>query len=126
MEMMVRMKNGDYDAALINFPFEARAADFDRVFQSTSIGSGFNLMAYSNREVDRLITLAYDVQERERLEPMFQRLQLLIAQDQPCTFLFFKWLWYAAVDTRFQNIRRAFGGLNPFTEWYVPEADQRY
>ena len=125
-EMLERMHVGKYDAALMSFPFEAEASYFDRIFHSSSIQSGLNVMAYSNREVDRLITLAYDVRERDRLEPMFQRLQLLIAQDQPCTFLFFKWLWYAAVDTRFQNIRRAVGGLNPFTEWYVPLEDQRY
>ena len=125
-EMIKRLKEGDYDAALMNFPFEAKVDNFDRVFHSASIKAGLNVMQYSNREVDRLITLAYDVRERDRLEPMFQRLQLLIAQDQPCTFLFFKWLWYAAVDTRFQNIRKAVGGLNPFPEWYVPEADQRY
>jgi peptide/nickel transport system substrate-binding protein len=124
-EMLKRMKQGDYDAALMSFPFEAKVNSFDRIFHTSSIQSGFNVMFYSNREVDRLITLAYDVPEQERLEPMFQRLQLLIAQDQPCTFLFFKWLLYAAVDTRFQNIRKAVGGLNPFMEWYVPEEDQR-
>ena len=125
-EMVRRLKEGNYDAAFMSFPFEAKADNFDRIFHSSSIRTGLNVMHYSNREVDRLITLAYDVRERERLEPMFQRLQLLIAQDQPCTFLFFKWLGYAAVDTRFQNIRKAVGGLNPFSEWHVPEEDQKY
>ena len=125
-EMVGRLKEGQYDAALTSFPSEAKVGNFDRLFHSSSIGSGLNVMHYFNREVDRLINLAYDVSDPNRLEPMFQRMQLLIAQDQPCTFLFFKWLYYAAVDTRFQNIRHPNGGLNPFPEWWVPEEAQKY
>lgn len=125
-EMVTRLKMGDYDAALMSFPFEAKADNFDRLFHSSNIRRGLNVMYYSNREVDKLITLSYEVSEPNRLEPIFQRLQLLIGQDQPCTFLFFQWLWYAAVDTRFRNIRHPGGGLTPVTEWYVPEEAQRY
>ncbi|UCE18323.1 MAG: hypothetical protein JSV84_15940 [Gemmatimonadota bacterium] len=125
-EMMRLMKEGDYDAALMSFPSEAKVENFDRLFHSSNIGRGLNVMYYYNREVDRLINLAYEVSDRNRLEPMFQRMQLLIAQDQSCTFLFFRWLFYTAVDTRFQNIRHPNGGLKPFPEWWVPEEAQKY
>jgi peptide/nickel transport system substrate-binding protein len=125
-EMVRRLKEGSYDAALMRFPFEAKVENFDKLFHSSNIGRGLNVMHYYNREVDRLINLAYDVGEQQRLEPMFQRIQLLIAQDQPCTFLFFKWLYYSAVDTRFQNIRHPHGGLTTFSEWWVSEEAQKY
>ena len=125
-KMMGLLKEGEYDAALMSFSSEAKVENFDRLFHASNIGRGLNVMNYFNREVDRLINLAYDMSDPNRLEPMFQRMQLLIAQDQPCTFLFFRWLFYAAVDTRFQNIRHPNGGLTPFPEWWVPEEAQRY
>jgi peptide/nickel transport system substrate-binding protein len=118
-ELVQRMRIGAYDAALYTQPFESTPDDFYAVFHSESIPLGFNMLRYRNRQVDRSISFLYGITERARALPIYQQLQLLLSQDQPCTFLYFIDQQYIAFDPRFQNLGLPGASLNAPTSWYI-------
>ena len=76
-------------------------------------------MNYRNRRVDRNISFLYGITEPARALPIYQQLQFLLSQDQPCTFLYFIERQYIAYDPRFQNVGKPGAFLNPPSSWYI-------
>ncbi|MDD2717192.1 MAG: peptide-binding protein [Candidatus Wallbacteria bacterium] len=88
--------------------------------------SGFNFISYNNPEADRLCELGHATMDREKLREIFCRLQAVIHEDQPYTFLYIpNEIW--AVAKRIQGIEPAPAGIfYNFPHWYVPEELQKY
>jgi peptide/nickel transport system substrate-binding protein len=61
--------------------------DLRYAFHSSEIGGGSNFGGYSNPEVDRGIEEMEKLPEIAEAEPILHRLQQIIHQDQPMTFL---------------------------------------
>jgi len=84
-----------------------------------------NFLGYRNVEVDRLLrkgVRTHDIQER-RLS--YARFQELLAEDQPCTFL---WVQedLPIISSRFHGIDPAPMGIDHnLPQWYVPERFRR-
>jgi peptide/nickel transport system substrate-binding protein len=118
-ELVQRLRLGLYEAALYIQDFESTPDDFYAVFHSESIDLGFNRLRYQNRQVDRAISFLYGITDRSRALPIYQNLQMLLSDDQPCMFLYFVNAQYVAYDPRCQNVGLPGTALNSPAVWYL-------
>ncbi len=116
-ELVERLRVGNYAAALFIQDFNPTPDDFYAVFHSESIGLG-NLLGYRNRQIDRNINFLYGLSEQSRALPIYQQLQQLISQDQPCMFLYFIQTQYVAYNPDFKNIGAPGEALHSPGTWY--------
>ena len=85
-----------------------------------------NFTSFENREVDELLVKARETLLQEERKKYYRRIQEIIAEEQPYTFLFIPDA-LVAVQKRFKGIEPAPAGLmHNFIKWYVPEGQQRY
>ena len=86
--LMARQENGDYDASLAAWE-EATKVELTTTWATPTASQGTsNIVFYSNPEVDRLIAASRDEPDATRAKVIFDRLQELIVDDQPVTFLY--------------------------------------
>jgi|GEM_PF-1640227 len=116
-ELVERLRIGNYAAALFNQDFDPSPDDFYAVFHSESIGLG-NVLGYRNRQIDRNINFLYGLSEQSRALPIYQQLQQLISQDQPCMFLYFIQTKYVAYNPKFKNLGIPGQALHSPATWY--------
>jgi peptide/nickel transport system substrate-binding protein len=85
-----------------------------------------NFTSFENREVDDLLVKARETIAQDERKKYYWRIQEIIAEEQPYTFLFIPDA-LVAVQKRFKGIEPAPAGLmHNFIKWYVPEGQQRY
>lgn len=115
-----------FDAIFRGWATSASEGDPYQVWHSSQTVGGSNSGFYNNPEVDKLIeTMRVEFDAKKRID-MHKRIQKLIFDDQPCTFL------YAvkaagAWNARFKNVK--FYAPRPcydFSEWFVPKDQQKY
>jgi peptide/nickel transport system substrate-binding protein len=96
------------------------------MFHSTqTVAGGDNFMSYKNPELDALIDRARATLNEEERMGLWKQCHRILNEDQPYMFLWFpKALVF--VDKRFENVKELRSGLTPRTEWYVPQARQRW
>lgn len=89
-------------------------------------GNGQNYICYSNEEVDRLLTEGRKIFDNEERRKYYDRVQEILADEQPYTFLYFPYS-HIALNKRFQNVEPAAAGITyNFIDWYVPKEQQKY
>lgn len=94
----------DYDAAFVDWKSVTKV-DLTGLFHSRSFRpKGYNFFSYSNPEVDRLIDEAITKTDRVEAGKMWNRIQRIIYDDQPCTFLAVP-QELTALDDRFCNVK---------------------
>ncbi|MDD2716395.1 MAG: ABC transporter substrate-binding protein [Candidatus Wallbacteria bacterium] len=125
-----KLVSRDFDAALVYFKYSDEPDLQSRYWTTDSIpasgNTGENYSGFRNTEVDRLWVLARNTSSMQEREMIFHRIQELIVNQTPATFLFSpdKIL---AVDRRFFGIRITPGGiLYNLDKWYVPKKFQKY
>ena len=85
-----------------------------------------NFTSFENREVDDLLVKARETLAQDERRKYYWRIQEIIAEEQPYTFLFIPDA-LVALQKRFKDIEPAPAGLmHNFIKWYVPEGQQRY
>jgi peptide/nickel transport system substrate-binding protein len=85
-----------------------------------------NFISFSNPEVDELVVKARHTLDREERKRYYWRVQEILAEEQPYTFLFVPYA-NLAIHKRFKGIEPAPVGLmHNFIKWYVPEKQWRY
>ncbi|MGH7262516.1 MAG: ABC transporter substrate-binding protein, partial [Candidatus Rokuibacteriota bacterium] len=85
-----------------------------------------NHISYANPEVDRLLELGRASCRREERKKHYDRLQAVLAEDQPIVFLYFRDA-LPVVSSRVRGIEPSPNGITyNFIRWYVPKALQRY
>ena len=100
--------------------------DMTVIWHSNSINDRFNFVSYSNPEFDRLNDDAIFEMDQGKAREMWWRVQEIIAEDQPYTFL------YSPKDInfvhkRFQNVQmEAVGWSYNLDQWWVPKNQQKY
>ena len=113
-----RAKN--FDAVFLGFDADYRANVRD-LFHSSAIGGEYQLSSYHNADVDAIIDSLDMVTERADAIPLLHRLQRIIRDDEPLTFLWYVPNLYAARD-RVRNMemdeRGAFINL---AEWWLAD-----
>jgi peptide/nickel transport system substrate-binding protein len=86
--LMARQETGDFDAVLAAWE-EATKVELTSVWSTPSPTQGSNnFIGYSNPEVDRLIAAARAEPDYTRAKVILDRIQELIVEDQPVTFLY--------------------------------------
>ncbi|MFH1176088.1 MAG: ABC transporter substrate-binding protein, partial [Acidobacteriota bacterium] len=86
--LMAKQETGSFDALLAAWE-EATKVELTSVWSTPSPSQGTNnFVGYSNPEVDRLIAAARAEPDYTRAKIIFDRLQELIVEDQPVTFLY--------------------------------------
>ena len=85
-----------------------------------------NFISYKNPEVDRLLNLARHTFDREKRKEYYYKLQDILAEEQPYTFLYVPDS-LQCVNSRFYGIEPAPAGITyNFIKWYVPKPLQKY
>ncbi len=86
--LIARSEAGDFDATIWAWE-EATKIDLTGEWSTPSTSQGSNnFVAYSNPEVDRLIAAAREEPDYSRAKVLLDRIQELIVDDQPVTFLY--------------------------------------
>ncbi len=85
-----------------------------------------NHISYANPEVDHLLEMGRASCHREERKKYYDRLQEVLAEDQPIVFLYFRDA-LPVVASRVRGIEPSPNGITfNFTRWYVPKHLQRY
>ncbi|MFZ5785207.1 MAG: ABC transporter substrate-binding protein, partial [Acidobacteriota bacterium] len=117
--LLARQESGDFQATVTAWS-EATKIDLTSAWTTPSATQGSNnFMAYSNPEVDRLIAAAREESDHTRAKVILDRIQEILVEDQPVTFL------YEA--QQLTAISRRVGGadINPLSvffnvqDWYL-------
>jgi peptide/nickel transport system substrate-binding protein len=83
-------------------------------------------MGFENKEVDDLLVKGRQTFDQEERKRCYWRIQKILAEEQPYTFLFIPYTTLA-VQKRIKGIKPAPAGITyNFTKWYVPADQQRY
>ncbi|MFN3921113.1 MAG: peptide-binding protein [Caldimicrobium sp.] len=101
--------------------------DLYDIFHSSKIDSpGLNFIGYKNPEVDKLLEEGRYTLDREKRKKIYFKLQEILAEDQPYTFLYIP-MSLEAIHKRFRGIKPSAIGIGYNIEkWWVPRSDQKY
>ncbi len=77
---------GEYDATLMGWSVDT-TLDLHPYFHSSEIADGWNFVHFENREIDELLDRLRTVSDLEAARPLHHRLQRLLHEQQPYTFL---------------------------------------
>lgn len=117
----------NFEVVILGWTISRSDPDLYDVWHSSKQGpKELNFMSFENKEVDELLVKArhtFDKNERKRC---YDRIQEILAEEQPYTFLFIPYA-NLAIHKRFKGIEPAPAGIgyNIF-KWYVPEEQRRY
>lgn len=115
-----------FDAILLGWIL-SRDPDCYDIWHSSKVKPGeFNVLGYSNTEVDGLLDegrRTFDKEERKRI---YNRIHELIYDDQPCLFIYVPDS-LIAVNRRFKGIKPSPIGISyNFIDWWVPRGERKY
>jgi len=101
--------------------------DLYDIFHSSKVKSpGLNFIGYENKEVDRLLEEGRYTLDREKRKRIYYKLQEILAEDQPYTFLYIP-MSLEAIHKRFRGISPSAIGISYNIErWWVPKNEQKY
>lgn len=85
--MIKSLMSKDYDACLQGWRV-ATKIDFKEIWHSSSIDGGYNIVSYSNKEVDELIEKMENISDIEEAKKYIDKIQEIIYDDQPYTFIY--------------------------------------
>jgi peptide/nickel transport system substrate-binding protein len=114
--------SGEFDAYVGSWQ-EPTIIDLEELWHSTGPDDpASNFVRYANPEVDRLIIQANNEASFEQQKPLFDRIQELVAEDQPYTFLY-EGYRRSAISTRIHGA--IINDASPYfnlDDWYVSPA----
>jgi len=117
---------GRFEAVLLGWT-TGQDPDIYDIWNSTKTKPGeLNFIHYKNPEVDKLLEEGRHTFDREKRKQAYFRIQELLAEDQPYTFLFVPDA-LPTVQKRFHGIKPAPAGISyNLPKWYVPKGEQKY
>lgn len=116
----------NFEAVLLGWTLGQDPDIFDVWHSSKTGAKELNFIGYRNKEVDRLIEEGRGTFDQEARKRCYWRIQQILAEDQPYTFLFVPDA-LPAVSARFRGIDPGpIGLMHNFIKWYVPKAEQVY
>jgi peptide/nickel transport system substrate-binding protein len=116
----------NYEAVILGWTIAQDPDIFDIWHSSKQKPKELNFMGFENREVDELLVRARRTFDQEERKRYYWKIQDILAEEQPYTFLFIPYTTLA-VHKRIKGIEPAPAGIGyNFKDWYVPEGQQRY
>jgi peptide/nickel transport system substrate-binding protein len=120
------IEKGHFEAVLLGWNTGLDPDQYDIWHSSKTKPGELNFIHYNNPEVDKLLEEGRHTFDKEKRRRAYFRLQEILAEDQPYTFLFVPDA-LPAISKRFRGIKPAAAGIDyNFTKWYVPKAWQKY
>lgn len=117
---------GQFEAIILGWNTGLDPDQYDIWHSSKTKPGELNFIHYSNPEVDALLEEGRHTFDQEKRRRAYFRLQEVLAQDQPYTFLFVPDA-LPAISKRFRGIKPAAAGIDyNFHQWYVPKGEQKY
>lgn len=117
---------GRFDATILGWTIPVDPDGYNIWHSSKTGPRELNFIGYSNPEVDRLLEQGRRVLGVDKRRPVYHRLQEILAEDVPYTFLYVPDS-LPVVARRFHGIEEAPAGImHNFNRWYVPESQQKY
>jgi peptide/nickel transport system substrate-binding protein len=118
---------GDFDAVILGWTI-VTDPDISSIFHSEEckLGATLNFICYKNPDADAIFDKAIRTFNMEERRGYYDRIQEILAEDQPYTFLYVPYELYA-VSSRIRGVKPAPAGiLYNIEEWYVPKELQKY
>ena len=115
----------NFDAVQLGWVSDLNLNGLRDLFHSDAIGSGFQSSSYSNAEVDSLIDLATSTVDRDQARPMWRRVQEILRDEQPWTFMFYYMELFAARDWLHTPELGVRGMMADIGEWWIDPANRR-
>ncbi|MHB8110929.1 MAG: peptide-binding protein [Syntrophorhabdaceae bacterium] len=116
----------NFDAVLLGWTIPNDPDLFDIWHSSKQGPKELNFTSYESKEVDDLLIKARHTLNQSERKKYLDRLQEILAEDQPYTFLFVPYSTIA-LHRRFKGIDPGPAGImHNFIKWYVPENQMRY
>ncbi len=114
----------NFDVVLMGWNISQDPDQYD-IWHSSKTGvKELNFVSYNNREVDLLLEKGRRTFDKGRRRAAYFRLQEIIADDQPYTFLYVPDA-LPVVSSRFRGIEPAPAGIgHNLIRWYVPKQEQ--
>jgi len=120
------IQKGNFEAILLGWNTGIEPDQYDIWHSSKTRPGELNITHYKNPEVDRLLEEGRHTFDREKRRRAYFKLQEILAEDQPYTFLFVPDA-LPAISRRFRGIKPAPAGIEyNFIKWYVPRPEQKY
>jgi peptide/nickel transport system substrate-binding protein len=117
---------GRFEAVLLGWTTGQDPDIYDIWYSGKTKPGELNFIHYKNPEVDKLLEEGRHTFDQEKRKQAYFRLQEILAEDQPYTFLFVPDA-LPAVSKRFRGIKPAPAGISyNFPKWYVPKGEQKY
>jgi peptide/nickel transport system substrate-binding protein len=114
-----------FEAVILGWSTGVDPDQYDIWHSSKTDYKELNFISYKNREVDDLLEKARRVFDREERKRYYFRLQEILAEEQPYTFLFVPYA-LPVIHARFRGIEPAPAGITyNFIHWHVPKREQR-
>jgi peptide/nickel transport system substrate-binding protein len=120
------INKGRFEAVLLGWT-TGQDPDLYDIWHSSKTREGeLNFIHYKNPEVDRLLEEGRHTFDKDKRQQAYFRLQEILAEDQPYTFLFVPEA-LPAIHKRFRGVKPAPAGIDyNFPKWYVPQGEQKY
>ncbi|MBI4209211.1 MAG: peptide-binding protein [Deltaproteobacteria bacterium] len=115
----------NFEAIILGWSLSPDPDQFD-IWHSSKTGlREFNFISYNNPEVDELLEKGRSVFDPKERKKYYDRLQEILAEEQPYTFLYVPYA-LPAIHRRFYGVEPAPAGISHnFHKWYVPAELQR-
>ena len=124
LKEFIEKKN--FEAIIMGWTIPPDPDLFDVWHSSKTAGRELNFISYKNEELDKLIVEARHEFDQEKRKQYLYRVQEILAEDQPYTFLYIPES-LPCISVRFHGIEPAPAGIGyNFIKWYVPEELQKY
>jgi peptide/nickel transport system substrate-binding protein len=120
------LKKKRFEAIILGWGIGLDPDQFDIWHSSKTGPDELNQISYANPEADRMLELGRASCKREERKKYYDRLQEILAEDEPIIFLYFRDA-LPVVASRVRGIEPSPNGITyNFNKWYVPKELQRY
>lgn len=111
----------DFEAIILGWSLSQDPDQYDIWHSSKTAPRELNFISYNNSEVDELLEKGRSVFDQKIRKQYYDRLQEILAEEQPYTFLYIPYA-LQAVHRRFYGVEPAPAGISyNFHKWYVPK-----
>ncbi len=93
------------------------------LFHSAALGNPEQIASYANPHVDTLLDSLAVIADRDRAQPLWNRLQSILREDQPWSILFYYPILYVARDRLMGTDMDVRGTFINVKEWWVTPAE---
>ena len=122
--LLQKVDRHEFDSVILGWRLGLEDDPYQLWHSSQTVEKGSNHCNFKNTEVDRLIEEGRRELNDEKRTKMFQRVNEIIAEQQPYTFLLVE-KRTAAYDHRLENVVYKLTGADT-TRWWVPTGQQKY